>query len=103
MKLSLDLDTIKSKLAPILHRLQQYMVLIFILGFLGIYGFLIFRINILAGSEPSDEAVAEKLNTVQRPRVDQQAVDKIDQLQAQNIEVQTLFNQARSNPFVEEP
>jgi len=99
--MNIPLDAIKSKTAPILSSLHRYMVLIFILAFLGIYGFLVFRINTLAGGEPSEEAVEERLNTVQRPRVDQNAVDKIEQLQTQNIEVKTLFDQARNNPFSE--
>jgi len=98
---SLSLDTIKAKGIAFLHVAQRYMVLIFILVFVGIYGFLVFRINTLTASEPSDEAIQERLKTVQRPRIDQNAVDKINQLQAQNIEAQTLFEQARNNPFNE--
>lgn len=99
--MKLELGDIKPKVRAALHVVQRYMVLIFILAFVGVYGFLVFRINSLTSSEPSDDAVAERLKTVQRPRIDQNAVDKIEQLKAQNIEVQTLFNEARNNPFNE--
>lgn len=98
---ALDVKDLPAKFAPVLGMIKKYLVFIFIVAFLGIYSFLVFRINTLASTEPSDDAVAEKLKTVQRPRLDQAAVDKIEDLQAQNIQVQTLFEQARQNPFAE--
>ena len=99
--MNISLKSLQPKIVGVLHVLQRYMVLIFIFAFVGIYGFLVFRINTLAASEPTEEAVQERLETVQRPRIDQDAVDKIEQLEEQNIEVQTLFNEARKNPFNE--
>ncbi len=89
------------KIKPLFRFLKRYAVLIFIVAIVGIYGFLVFRINSLVQTEPSEDAVTEKLQNVKRPKIDQSAIDKIQQLQGQNIEVKSLFDQARNNPFSE--
>lgn len=99
--MNIELKALPNKLLPLLAAVRRYLILIFIVFFVGAYGFLVFRINALASSEPSDDAVAERLQSVKRPKIDQSAVDKIQQLEGQNIEVQTLFQEARQNPFSE--
>lgn len=98
---ALNIKEIPAKLSPVLHVARRYLSIIFIACFVLAYGFLVLRINTLARGEPADDAVAEKLKTVQRPKLDQDAVDKIEQLQDQNVDAQALFNQARQNPFSE--
>jgi hypothetical protein len=68
---------------------------------LGLYGFLLLRINTLTRQEPSDDAVTEKLQTVKRPRLDKSLADKLENLEGQDTEVKALFEQARQNPFAE--
>lgn len=75
--------------------------MIFIIALFGIYSFLVFRINALNAQEPSDDDVTAKLKTVQRPKVDQSVIDKIQQLQDNSVDVRSLFNHARDNPFEE--
>ncbi|HSX23488.1 MAG TPA: hypothetical protein VLE74_00075 [Candidatus Saccharimonadales bacterium] len=96
-----DLKTLPAKLRPTLLLLKRYIVFMFMIIMLGILGFLVFRVNQYSRAEPSEDAVTEKLQTVQRPKIDQSVLDKIQQLQGQNIQVQTLFDRARSNPFSE--
>lgn len=98
---SLNLDSIVTKLNTLKQSGIHYLSLIFIVLLLGMYSFLVFRINNLVSSEPSDEAVSEKLQTVTRPKIDQAAIDKIQQLQDNSTDVQTLFKAARDNPFQE--
>ncbi len=99
--MKLELKDLPDKLAPVIRFVKQYMVFLFILVFLFIFGFFVFRINQYSRIEPSETAVEEKLQTVQRPRIDQAVLDKVEQLQDQNIQVQSLFDQARNNPFNE--
>ena len=65
------------------------------------YSFIVLRINLLNRSEPTDDAVSEKLQSVQRPKIEPELLKKIQNLQDQNVEVQSLFKQARDNPFSE--
>lgn len=84
---------------PLLRRLYELRLFIFIIVFLGIYTFLVVRVNKLVQSEP--DATTVNAQTVKRLTVDKAALDKIKQLQSQNIQVQSLFEQARHNPFTE--
>ena len=99
--MSIDLKAITASLKRSLNRVRRYNVFLFIMGFLFIYGFLVLRINILMNSEPSDTAINANLQNVQRPKIDKTALDKIQNLQDQNVSVQSLFQQARDNPFSE--
>lgn len=98
----------KDQLKPILAKLKpaeafakKYLYFIVMLVFLLLYIVMIFRINQLSGVTPTDAQVTSKEKTIARPRIDQQTINKIEQLQNQNIQVQALFNQARNNPFNE--
>ncbi len=99
--MNLDIKQLSSKVAPILKKVNKYRILIFILCLAFVFGFLLIKINSYAQIEPTEDAVAEKLTTVQRPKIDEKALERIKQLEDQNIEVQTIFKQARDNPFSE--
>lgn len=66
-----------------------------------IFGFLVLRINQYSNQEPSEDAINEKLEKVNRPKINDELIDKISQLQDQNVEVKSLFEAARNNPFSE--
>ncbi|MDB5163512.1 MAG: hypothetical protein JWS12_129 [Candidatus Saccharibacteria bacterium] len=72
----------------------------FVIIILG-YSFMVWRINVFTSKEPADADVQNKLAGTKRPVIDQKTVDKIQQLQGNNVQVQTLFKQARDNPFQE--
>jgi hypothetical protein len=99
--MNFEAKDIPKKLMPLLQKATKYLVPIFLIFFVSIYAFLIFRVSTMARSEPDEDAIAEKLNTVKRPKIDQNAIDKIENLEDTNIQVQTLFNEARQNPFAE--
>ncbi len=65
------------------------------------FGFLVMQISKYSTMEPSDQAISEKFKTVTMPKIDEDAIAKIQQLKDQNIEVQSLFENARNNPFSE--
>lgn len=97
MKLPISLN----KLQPIFSFLKRYVAFIFVVAMLLVLSFFVFRINQYSRAEPSQDAIDEKLQSVKRPRLDKNVVDKIQQLQDQNVQVQSLFDQARNNPFSE--
>jgi len=99
--MKIDFKKISEKLRQLLQTLKGYSVFIFIVFILLIFSFLVFRINMLTRVEPSDDAVTAKLQTVKRPQIDQDSINKLQALQDNSVEVQTLFQQARDNPFHE--
>lgn len=99
--MKLDINKFLSKLSPLLDFLKKYAVFIFVIFMLIIFSFLVFRINQFSKVSPSESDLTDKLKTVQRPKIDQKIVDKILELESQNIKVQSLFEQARNDPFNE--
>jgi hypothetical protein len=99
--MNLEIKDIPAKIMPVLTVLRRYLAMIFLVFFVSIYVFLTFRTTSLMSSKPDEDAITEKLKTVQRPRIDENAAEKILQLEDQNIQVKTLFKEARQNPFSE--
>ena len=97
--MSLDVKDIPKKAVSTLRRLKKYAVFACVMLVLSSYGFLVFRINNYVSHEPDDEVVSERLDNLRRPKIDQSTIDKIQQLQETNVQVKSLFDQARDNPF----
>lgn len=100
-KPTLSKEALTAHWATLARRLNRYRLFLFILAFLSIYGFLIVRVNSLTHGEPPPVAAGESLDAVRRLRLDQASINKLQALEAQNIEVRALFQQARDNPFTE--
>lgn len=94
-------DDLFVKIEPFISFIRRYLTFSVVILFLVIYAFITFRINTLSNRQPSDGDVTIALKAVPRPKVDPTTLKKIQQLQDQNVQVQSLFNQARNNPFSE--
>ena len=92
---------LQKSLAKILPFTKRYAVFIVILIFLGVYVFEVNRIGHLIQDEPSQSAIDDKLKPVSQLKIDQNAIQQINDLETQNIQVKSLFDQARDNPFSE--
>ena len=93
----LNLKTIGPVLLASFHKLGRYAIISFIVFLAVIYGLLLFRINMLAAQEPTDEAIA----STKSPRINKDVVNQLLELKDNSVSVQTLFDEARSNPFQE--
>jgi len=98
--MKLELKPILAKLQPFINFVKRDSVGIFLSIVAIVFGFLIWRIGTLANAEPSQNALDEKLLTVVRPKIDPESIKKIEDLQAQNINIQSFFTD-RNNPFQE--
>lgn len=99
--MKIDLSKINEKLEFVWQFFKRYRVILFIVFLAVIYGFLIFRINSLGSQQPSNEEVSAQLTRISAPRIDESVVNKIEQLKDNSVQVNTLFNEARQNPFKE--
>lgn len=99
--MNLNTTALLAKLSHVTDGAKRYRVIIFALFFLGLYGYLIMQISSLINSEPPQTVVTDKAQTIKRIRVDQKSIDSLLELEEENIEVKTLFQEARENPFVE--
>ena len=98
--MSIEVKPLLKKLQPFSNFLKKDSVGIFLVIVAIIFGFLIWKIGSLAGAEPNQDALDKKLLTVVRPRIDQDSINKIKALQAQNVDIQSYFVD-RNNPFQE--
>ena len=98
--MKLQIKSILKKLKPLINFVRKDSVGIFLFIVACVFGFLIWRIGSLAGAEPSEDAVAEKLHAVIRPKIDPASIKKIQDLQDQNIDIKAAFSD-RNNPFQE--
>lgn len=105
MKKGADIGTSLGKIIQQLSELRDFVVrhkvVIFIVANLVVFGFLVYKIGTFSTVGADQAKADEQLKTTFRLKIDQEAVDKIQQLQDQNVAVQSLFKAARDNPFQE--
>lgn len=96
-----DTGKLIDQLQTIAALLQRHLVIISIVIFALLCGYLLTQANTHITTRPEASAVAEKAQTVGRPTVDERVVDTIQNLQDRNVQVRTIFEEARENPFTE--
>lgn len=89
------------KLIAQIDRAKRYAPVLFCLFFLLIYGFVVYRVQVLNSSEPSAADVATQSRTASVPHIDPKVLVQLQQLQDNSVSVKTLFSNSRSNPFQE--
>ncbi|HSW37731.1 MAG TPA: hypothetical protein VLG37_05200 [Candidatus Saccharimonadales bacterium] len=99
--MKLDLKSSLAKVMDTVHYLGHYLVLLFCLFLVAVYGFLLFRIKTLSNAQPSPSEVSTQAMTRVSPHIDETLVKQLQALQDNSVSVKTLFNEARNNPFQE--
>lgn len=99
MKNNIDIKQLPELLRSTFGKFLKHAKFIFIIMVILLNGFLVFEINRLINKEPTEEQVTAQLETIKRPKIDQDTINKIEQLEDQNVGVRSLFKQARDNPF----
>jgi hypothetical protein len=100
-KVNLNLKDTPKLAKEFVGKARPYLLYAVIAIVLCSYAFMLLSIKSIAVSEPTEEAIAERLSQVKQPKVDEETVAKLEQLKDQNIQVQALFDEARKNPFEE--
>jgi hypothetical protein len=93
---SINLLPLAKKVAKILNRNAVFGTVLVVLL---IYLIVVFRISTLANAEPGPDQDTTGQSTI--PRVDKNAVNQIQALEQNNVDIHALFEQARNNPFSE--
>lgn len=99
MNMNIDLKTIPTTIKAKAGATLRHAKFIFIVGIVITISFLVYEINRLTSKEPTPEQLSAQQEIIKRPKIDQETIDKIEQLEDQNIAVQSLFKTARDNPF----
>lgn len=94
-----DLKSLIAKASLGVEKVRRFSFFLFI-GFVAIlYGFVVFRIQSLTSAQPSPDSVTSQVKAAQVPHIDKSVVKQLESLNDNSVNVQTLFNEARSNPF----
>ena len=97
----LDLQELLDKAQELLDIAKRYSPLLFCVFMVAIYGFVIYRIQLLNMSEPSQADITTKSRTASVPHINPVVLQQLQNLQDNSVSAQTLFNNSRSNPFQE--
>jgi hypothetical protein len=92
-------NSLTAKLLKLLAKLRPYRLASFLLFVALLYGSVFLHINSLSNAQPSDNAVKSQIKTSKLSHIDPAVVRKIQSLQDHSVNVQSLFNQVRQNPF----
>lgn len=83
------------------QRLGQYSGLLFFLLVSCVYGFVLVRISTLSNIQPGSADVGAQASSTTIPKVDPKIANQLEALKDNSVNVQTLFERARDNPFQE--
>lgn len=97
----LSLAALKPMLASLLKLLRRYSSVLIFLLFMGVYGYMLLQINTLSNPQVGIDEVTNEVKALPTPRMDEEAAKKLQALKDNSVNVQTLFDQGRTNPFEE--
>jgi len=98
---NLSLKELGPQLVAVLNKLNRYAGMLILLLVAGVYGFVLFRINELSNVQPSESDVSAQAASASIPKIDPHVVRQLEAMKDNSVNVQTLFDQARGNPFSE--
>lgn len=97
--MNIELSAITSKFSVTKDFVVRYALIIFIVGVVGILGFMTLTIAHFSNLEPTDDQIDEKKSSLKAVRLDEKSIAKLVQLEDQGISIESLFNNGRTNPF----
>jgi hypothetical protein len=102
VNLNLNLKNLPQQLAGVGRTLQHYRIVLFVVFVVLVYGFVVLRINTLDNVQPSADSVSAQSDPIRTTNINPQVVKQLESLKNNHVNVQTLFDQARNNPFQED-
>lgn len=91
----------KLPLSQITEFAKRFRLVLFLSLFAGAYIFLLLHINALNSQKVPQNAIDAELQAVKRLNIDDESVQQMLKLTEENIEVKSLYEEARNNPFSE--
>lgn len=88
-------------LTKIIKPIYTFRIVLFFCVVALLYGGIIWRINSLANQEPTETQTKTAQDKSKMQRINPSTAEKMRQLQDNSVRVQTLFEEARKNPFNE--
>ena len=99
VELKLDKAALRKLAVRLLQLFSRFGGILFFLLIAIVYGFIIMRISALSNIQPSQSDIDAQTKSTPIPRIEPKIAGQLEQLEDNSVNVQTLFNQARNNPF----
>ena len=99
--IKVDLKNFTKVLLDIGTRIKKYAGVLLFLLFMGVYVYMVFQINTLSNPHVDQNEVQSQAKKLPSPRIDEESAKKLQSLKDNSVNVQTLFDQSRTNPFQE--
>jgi Flp pilus assembly protein CpaB len=93
------IDQISKYTNPVIAFVRRYAVILFVVAFAGLAGFLVLRIGELSRVEPEVAQIEQRLEEVRKAKVDEDTIESLQVLEDKNISIESLFDNGRVNPF----
>jgi len=98
-EIKLDAASLRTAASAVVKQLLRYAPILFFLLVAIVYGFVVLRINTLSNAQPSQSDIDAQTTTTPIPRIDPNTAKRLENLEDNSQNVQTLFDEARKNPF----
>jgi hypothetical protein len=98
-EIHLNAASIKASLGKTGRGLSRYAGILFFVLVAATYGFVVLRINLLSNAQPSQSDIDAQVTSTSVPNIDPKIAEQLQKLEDNSVNVQTLFDQARNNPF----
>ena len=99
--MKLDTATLLEKFTIASALLKKHAVVLCFVIFGVICAYIMITVSQLSGREPSQANVDKQIKAVARPKIDPKTAEIMEDLRERSVTIQTLFEQARDNPFTE--
>jgi len=99
--MKLDKALLLEKLAVLATFIRRFRFIVVFVIFSAMYGYILMQVNAINERQPTNKQVTDKVTASPRPKIDETLIDKITSLEEGNVQVKTIFNDARKNPFAE--
>lgn len=97
----LNLKSIQPIVGAFAQKIQRYSTVLLFMLFTVAYVYIIFQINSLNDPQVTQSAVTQEVESLPTPSLDEDAASKLESLKDNNVNVQVLFEESRTNPFAE--
>ncbi len=98
---NLDIKSLKVGVGKFATKLKPYTGVFFFLLIALAYGFIVLRINSLSAAQVDPMAVDAQIKATPTPHIDANTIEQLQTLKDNSVNVQTLFEDDRINPFQE--
>ncbi|SRR5690554_4946691 len=99
--MKLDKAYLLDKIALLAVFIKRFRFILVFVAFSVMYAYVLMQVNAISSRVPSEKQITDKTTAAPRTKIDPEMAKQITSLEEESIDIKTLFNEARKNPFAE--